>query len=128
MSSDTSEPTALKSPVNPTFDEATNFDATLSVIVCPGETHDVIAVAGEIDLATVPRLYEAMRTLLTQGRSHLVVDLDAVTFMDASALGFLVAAHQEATASGGSFALLCQNPQCMRLIVIAGLTGVFTFR
>ena len=99
----------------------------LSVVVRPGKDHDVIAVAGEIDVATTPQLYGAVRGLLAQGRNQLVVDLEAVTFMDASALGFLVGAHREAAAWDGSFALLCHNAPCLRLMAITGLTGVFTF-
>lgn len=49
----------------------------------------VIAVAGEIDMATAPELAEAMGAATDSAR-RVVVDLTHVTFLDSSALNALV--------------------------------------
>jgi anti-sigma B factor antagonist len=102
--------------------------SALDIGVRPAADHDLVAVAGEIDLATAPQLNRALRGLLAQGRNQMVVDLDGVTFMDASALSVLVAAHRSVTESGGSFSLVSHDARCVRLMRITGLAEVFSFQ
>ena len=85
---------------------------------------DLVRVAGEVDLATSPALHEVVRHLLAVGRRHVSVDLGAVTFFDATALTFLLAAGRDLAAAGGSLTILGHNPLLTRLLVVAGLTGV----
>jgi anti-sigma B factor antagonist len=49
----------------------------------------VIAVTGEIDVATAPQLREALHGAIAQGQSTVVLDLLGVTFLDSTALGEL---------------------------------------
>ena len=42
----------------------------------------VIEVGGEIDVYTAPKLREQLVDLVNQGRYHLVVDMEAVDFLD----------------------------------------------
>jgi anti-sigma B factor antagonist len=51
----------------------------------------LVTVAGEVDIATVPRLRERLAALAASGRP-LIVDLDRVTFIDAAGLGVLAGA------------------------------------
>ena len=66
-----------------------------------------VAISGEIDIATSP----AMRDALATGPSpaHLEVNMSAVTFMDASGIGVLLAARQRAVDGGGSLTLRAPN-------------------
>ena len=93
-------------------------DDTVRVTVTRGPDRHVVAVSGEIDMATAPQMYRALRPLLG-GRNHVVVDLADVTFMDASALGVLVAARRELARSGGSLDIL-PNAMCARLMRLTG--------
>src|SRR4051794_11981740 len=52
----------------------------------------VLAVSGEIDMATAPMLRERIHALIADQKSNLVVDLDDVGFLDSTALGVLVGA------------------------------------
>lgn len=101
--------------------------AALTVTVRPAAGHDVVELAGELDLATTPLLYEQVRRLVADGRNRLVVDLDGVTFMDATALGFLVATHRDVTASDGSLVVRHQNTAVPALLRLPGLTGILAF-
>ena len=51
----------------------------------------IVAVAGEVDIATVTRLRERLFELAASGRP-LVVDLDQVRFIDSAGLAALVGA------------------------------------
>ena len=57
----------------------------------------IVAVTGELDLATAPQLTATIRELPPSVR-HVVVDLSATTFLDSRALGTLVAARRELAA------------------------------
>ena len=50
----------------------------------------VIDVGGEIDVATAPRLREAVLGLINQGRYDVVVNLTATDFIDSTGLGVLI--------------------------------------
>ncbi|WP_313886279.1 STAS domain-containing protein [Amycolatopsis viridis] len=54
----------------------------------------VVRLAGELDLATVPRLRQALAAALAERPALLVVDLSAVEFLAAAAIGELVSARQ----------------------------------
>jgi anti-anti-sigma factor len=67
--------------------------------VSPGTV--VVAVAGEVDMATAPALHAALVDALTTYTPTVVdVDLSACTFLDCSGIRVLVAAHATAQASG----------------------------
>ncbi len=51
-------------------------------------------VSGEIDLATAPALRAELRTLIAEAHSPGIVNLSAVTFMDASGLSALLQARR----------------------------------
>ena len=56
----------------------------------------VLAVSGEIDMVTAPRLQKEMSAALEQQPDRLVVDLTEVGFFDSAGLSALVAAYQQA--------------------------------
>jgi anti-sigma B factor antagonist len=75
-----------------------------------------VIVAGEIDLATAPRLRAALVGILEDGNADAVVDLAAVEFIDASGIGVLVWAASMAGERGGR--LTIRNPsQAVRLVL-----------
>jgi anti-anti-sigma factor len=78
-----------------------------------------VTISGEIDIATS----RAMRDTLATGPApaHLEVDLSAVTFMDASGIGVLLAARQRAVDGGGSLTLRAPSRAVRRLTGVLGL-------
>lgn len=68
----------------------------------------VLWVDGEVDLATLPRLRNALARLVVDHPGELVaVDLSAVTVLDDSGLGVLMGAAAHARANTGDVALVC---------------------
>ncbi len=55
----------------------------------------VLAVGGEVDLATADRMAEVVSTVLGTGRPVLIIDLTSVMFFSCAGLSVLVAAHQQ---------------------------------
>jgi len=89
------------------------------------DTH-VVAVSGEIDLFTAPEFKQRMSEPIDAGRSNLVVDLSATTFIDSSSLGVLIGAHRRLKLRGGSLVVVCDNEAIAKTFQITGLDGVFT--
>jgi anti-sigma B factor antagonist len=85
----------------------------------------VVAVTGEIDVATAPQLQECLHGLIAQGRPSLVIDLLAVTFLDSTALGVLVGALKRCREQGGDLQLVVADARILKIFEITGLTTVF---
>lgn len=85
----------------------------------------VLAVTGEIDVATAPELrahlaeHEGDETLV-------VVDLSAVGFLDSTALGVLVAALRKRGDAGKQLPLVVTDPHVLKVFEITGLDQVFS--
>ena len=70
--------------------------------------------------ATVPPLQERLAALAASGRP-LIVDLDRVTFIDASGLGVLARVASQARTQGASLHAVCARHLVRRLFAITGL-------
>ncbi len=95
-------------------------DGALTIRVRHKPTYVLVAVAGEIDIATVAGLRERLVALAAGGRP-LVIDLDQVSFMDAAGLAALVGAAKVAAEHGGGLHVVCARQQIRRLFRITGL-------
>jgi anti-sigma B factor antagonist len=85
----------------------------------------VIEVGGEIDVYTAPKLRENIVDLVNRGSYHLVVDMEAVEFLDSTGLGVLVGGLKRVRAHDGSLRLVCTQERLLKIFRITGLTKVF---
>jgi len=85
----------------------------------------VIELGGEIDLYTAPEFKERMVELIEAGKSRIVVDLSAATFIDSTTLGVLVGGVKRLRPTGGSLALVCTDQNITKIFEITGLDRVF---
>ncbi|WP_131737608.1 STAS domain-containing protein [Actinomadura roseirufa] len=88
---------------------------------CTG--HTLIAVRGELDVATTPHLRERLNAALVDAVPPVVIDLSGVTFCDASGLTLLVEARRRAH---GAVVLAAPRPQMAKLLRVTGLDRAFT--
>ena len=95
-------------------------DYGLTIEVRHEPDHVLVTVAGEVDIATVPPLQDRLAALVATGRP-LIVDLDRVTFIDASGLGVLARVASQARAQGASLHAVCDRHLVRRLFAITGL-------
>jgi anti-sigma B factor antagonist len=101
------------------------FDFEIDDRAIGDDTH-VVSVAGEIDLFTAPEFKQRVSAPIDAGRTHVVVDLTATTFIDSSSLGVLIGAHRRLRRVGGSLAIVCTSDAIAKTFRITGLDSVFT--
>lgn len=85
----------------------------------------VLEVGGEVDVATAPRLREQLIALVNDQRYRIVVDLEAVDFIDSTGLGVLIGALKRVRTHDGDLALVCSEPRILKVFEITGLLAVF---
>ena len=85
----------------------------------------VVAVVGELDCATAPRLSEALAEMAEPGRV-ILVDLSDTEFMDCAGLAPLVAACEHQRALGGDLILDAPTRAVSRVIECTHLDNVVT--
>ena len=70
----------------------------------------VITLSGEVDLSTIPMLYDALAKALTHHPDRtLIIDLDGVTVLDDAGLGVLLGAAGSARDAGADLAVVCNS-------------------
>ena len=96
---------------------------TLSMDVRPPEA--VITVAGELDVFTSQQLRDRLQDAVDHGCHRVLLDLDGVSFADASALRVLSRFHRQLAEDGGLLLLVAWSPQVLRLCELAGIDRAF---
>lgn len=100
------------------------MDLGLDVTQRDGRT--VLAVQGEVDVYTAPRLRERLVELVSQGTHNIIVDLEGVDFLDSTGLGVLVGGLKRLRSHDGDLSLVCTQPRILKVFEITGLTKVFS--
>jgi anti-sigma B factor antagonist len=91
-----------------------------SVGSTPGTS--VLAVSGEVDVATSPQLRRELHAMLDSGSTEVVVDFSGTTFVDSSGLGVLVGAYKRLRDSGtGTIRIVGTQPSVRKVFEITGL-------
>lgn len=81
----------------------------------------VIAVGGELDLASSAALEAELGRVIGSSVSLVIVDLRELQFMDSTGLSTLVKAHQRAEEVGKRLALIRGPQQVQRLLSLTGV-------
>lgn len=99
------------------------MDLTLTTREADGKI--VVAVGGEIDVYTAPKLRDKISELVATGAYDIVVDMHEVEFLDSTGLGVLVGGLKKVRAHDGSLRLVCNQDRLLRIFRITGLAKVF---
>lgn len=86
----------------------------------------IIAIHGELDVASTADLRERLFVALCHAESAVIIDLSGVSFCDATGLALLVGARRRARLHGLILTLAAPRPHVSRLLHITGLHRVFT--
>jgi len=89
------------------------FEVTRS----PAPGGAVLAVVGELDVATAPVLASA----LAAESGRLVLDLSGLTFCDAAGIGVMLRSRTRLRTAGGDLVLLAPPPLLRRLLTLLRL-------
>jgi len=85
----------------------------------------VLLLRGDLDVATAPQLRSVLVEAITDG-ARILVDLEAVGFLDSVGLGILVSGLKRARDGGGELELICTSRQVLRPFELTGLDKAFT--
>jgi anti-sigma B factor antagonist len=86
-----------------------------------------LTLSGEIDLATVVRVEQAVDALLAGGARALVIDLAHVSFIDSSGLRLFIVLDQRAAAEGWRLSLTQPQKQAMTVFRVSGVVDSLPF-
>jgi len=86
----------------------------------------VVDVSGEIDVYTAPKLRDKITELVGKGSYDIVIDMEAVEFLDSTGLGVLVGGLKKVRAHDGSLSLVCTQDRLLKIFQITGLSKVFS--
>jgi anti-sigma B factor antagonist len=81
----------------------------------------VVAVSGELDLASGPELEAQLDQLNGPETTLVVIDLRRLDFMDSTGLSILVRAHQRLAGEGCEMGLVRGSQQVQRLLDLTGV-------
>jgi anti-sigma B factor antagonist len=86
-----------------------------------------VALSGEIDLYTAPKLQSELAAALKADHPvQLVVDMAGVDFCDSTGMNVLLAAQRLAREHGGNVELSGPRPAVRKILSVTGLESVFT--
>jgi anti-sigma B factor antagonist len=91
----------------------------------PRDELALLALAGEIDLYSGPQFHKVLLHAIGQDVRHVIVDFSAVSFIDSTALGILVAAAKRFRQDEGVLLIVCGPGNVRGLLQIAGMAQVF---
>ncbi len=98
----------------------------LNLVTRDGDGATIVAVTGEIDVYTAPKLRDKITELVGDGIYNLVIDMEGVEFLDSTGLGVLVGGLKKVRAHNGSLELICNQERLLKIFRITGLAKVFT--
>ena len=80
----------------------------------------IVGLRGELDLASAPLLESEIESA-ARDSAKLVLDLDALEFIDSTGLRLILVAHDRAIEDGRGFAVTKGSAQVRRLLEITGV-------
>jgi|SRR5690349_1648184 anti-sigma B factor antagonist len=86
-----------------------------------GASRVVIAVAGEVDMATAPALVECLRD---HADRDVIVDLSNVGFLDSSGIGALIYGYNTLAEAGHVLRTIGERDNVRKVIEVAGVAGL----
>jgi anti-sigma B factor antagonist len=87
----------------------------------------IIAVSGEVDLASADQLDKAIRDAEQSATDWIVIDLDDLTFIDSTGLSVLLQARRRATDNGSNLRFVrSRHEQVTRLLSLTDTTELLS--
>ena len=80
-----------------------------------------VTLSGELDIATVPRVEEAIDAMLAGDVRTLTVDLSGLSFVDSSGLRLFIVLEQRAAEQGWELRLLRPDAQVLTVFRVSGV-------
>jgi len=88
------------------------------------ESHTVVRVVGEIDLATAPQLRSSLDDLIADADGAILLDLAEVTYIDSTGLCAVLTAEAELNHQGRDLRVVKASVQVRRLFELCGISDL----
>ncbi len=111
-------------PSAPAPGDASESDFDVSVVEVGSQV--VVAVRGEIDVETAPRVWTCLEEVIPSAEERLVLDLTETTFIDSTALSVFVRAFKRLRHAGADLVLRSPSRTARKIFTITGLDKVMT--
>lgn len=98
------------------------FSAELSTH--EGDDHVVVALRGELDMADAASIAATLTEIAARGPT-IIVNLEAVDFMDFSGMAALARGRRQARQAGGDLVLAAPQQQVLRILALTRLADTF---
>jgi anti-sigma B factor antagonist len=79
----------------------------------------------ELDASNAGRVRDEIRAAITPAHTVLEIDFSAITFLDSSGLGALIALHKTLRSQNGTLRLVNPTPSASQIIELTRLHRVF---
>lgn len=90
----------------------------------PKENAALVTIAGSVDGTTADALQTTLRGYVTEGHTHLVVDMGDVDYTSSAGLRALLATVKDARQRGGDLRLANIVPNVMKVLDLSGFTSI----
>ena len=90
-----------------------------------GDRCTLLKLAGPLGSNTFGNLEDALREVQSDDFCHIVVDLDAVTYISSAGVGALVIAMMNCREKGGDLVLAAPNDHVHQVLNLLGLCELF---
>jgi anti-sigma B factor antagonist len=105
--------------------DAPVLDADVTAVHCRRDTNRLsIALVGEIDIDTAPRLQAAIDWVADVPPTDVTVDLSRTTFLDSTALRFFVRLRKLVVGNGRRLRLAAPRSEVNRVLEQSGLARI----
>ncbi len=88
----------------------------------------IIALEGELDLASTPQLLAIVSGVMAAGSGEIVLDMAELTFIDSTGFSGVATLAEQARSSGASLELRSPSELTAQVLEVTGLDRVITVR
>jgi anti-anti-sigma factor len=96
----------------------------LDVWVSHHNSHTVMRVHGELDLATASQLRSRLDALIADADGPILLDLADVTYLDSTGLCAILAANEDLDTQGRDLRVIKASVQVRRIFELCDVTGL----
>ena len=87
----------------------------------------IVRIEGELDMHVADKFRETIDNALeTSGVKYILLNLEAVKFIDSSGLGVILGRYKKINAAGGKVLVARIQPQVMQIFELSGLLKIIT--
>ena len=83
----------------------------------------VVAISGDLDMATAPEVADAIRSAVEHGPAALIVDLSRVQFLASAGINLLISVHRDLLPSK-RFGVVADGPATSRPLTVIGVDTI----